>query len=108
MNIYDEYEKLYPRYDGIKQHPISESIAYISAYWVDVYFGGHEEGGWWYDHCEHIYSEPVNPCLITEDQVEKRIVELESKFSHLGSGMIKVVFETVKKSHVTKSKPYYS
>jgi len=40
MNIYDEYEKLYPRYDGIKQHPISESIAYISAYWVDVYLVG--------------------------------------------------------------------
>jgi len=118
MNIFNEMEKRAPREDGIKQHPVSESIAYLTVYWVDRCFGGHEEGGWWYDHFEHIYSEPINPCLITIDQMEIRLKELKEKFGHLGSGQprgnvngdadIEVCFETVKRRQSNRSRPYYS
>ena len=117
-NIFNEMEKIAPRFDGVKQHPMHESISYLSVYWVDRCFGGNEEGGWWYDNCVHVYSEPINPCMITMEQMEARQEQLKEKFNHMvggeprgnvnGSADIEVYFETTKKSRETKSTPYYS
>ncbi len=113
MNIYNEMEKMYPSQGGVKQHPVSESISYLTVYWVNDCYGGHEEGGWWYNDYFHIYSEPINPCLITMDQLEIRLEELKEKFSQRYVGNsdakgIEVCFETVKRSYSNRSRPYYS
>lgn len=34
-------------------------LKYINAYEVTRHYGGPEEGGWWYNHHEHVASVPV-------------------------------------------------
>jgi hypothetical protein len=39
--------------------PGTETLMYLNVYEVTRHFGGHEEGGWWYNHHEPIASIPV-------------------------------------------------
>mgnify|MGYP003154729539 FL=1 len=88
----------------------SENIHYLTIYGVSRHFGGPEEGGWWYDNYFCIYSEPVNPSLITSAQLDKRKGELENKFEDLlyNYNEITCICESEKRMFEDTSKPYYS
>jgi len=51
-----------PPEDYVK--PGSDALLYVNAYQVTRHFGGHEEGGWWYNHHEPIASIPVKAISI--------------------------------------------
>ena len=55
-------------------------IWYYNVYVMEERYGGPEEGGWWYNDLELLYSEPINAAMITREQSEKRCDELVKKF----------------------------
>ena len=63
-------------------------MEYIVVCVVDRRFGGHEEGGWWYDRHHYLYHEPVNfdDSLWNFDRVEKRQEQLYEKFKRYDYG----------------------
>ena len=56
--------------------PGQPEIKFINAYAVSRNWGGHEEGGWWYDSGEPLASVPVKGDA-TEEEIEKEKARLE-------------------------------
>jgi hypothetical protein len=54
-------------------------VQYVGVYAVNLCYGGPEEGGWWWDHVEHLFSIPL---IDIGDKAEHdQIVEfLEARF----------------------------
>jgi len=50
---------------------------YLNVYRVEQSFGGHEEGGWWYD-----VGEPLESVLVDNEAEEKQVkAKLESRYA---------------------------
>lgn len=81
---------------------------YINVYEVTRKFGGHEEGGWYYDNYECIHTHKLEA---GEDEAET-IAKLQQTYSHKatisGGVKIRVFAEDEKAEYETKEIPYYS
>lgn len=56
---------------------------FVSVYEVTRHFGGHEEGGWWYDKYECLETVPTK-----KENVETVTKHLEKEYSHMEHGDI--------------------
>lgn len=84
----------------------------VGAYEVTREYGGPEEGGWWYDHHDHIES------LYYQTEAEKEALKKELKerygdrewgrlWSVNGGLVITCLTEEVAGEHQTRGKPRY-
>ena len=56
---------------------VPEFPRYLNVYRVEQSFGGHEEGGWWYDA-----GEPLESVLVDNEEEEKQVkAKLESRYA---------------------------
>jgi hypothetical protein len=84
---------------------------YVNVYRVTRHFGGHEEGGWYYNNYDCI------ECVPTKNKYSDEIKEeLERENAHkahgniysvLGGAEIHVMIEQTMKESETKERPYY-
>lgn len=84
---------------------------YVSVYEVTRERGGHEEGGWWYDHHALIYSVPTDG---TAKDVDLCLAFLATRFhdqgdigSVLGGTAYLITAEPERGLHETKERPTY-
>lgn len=86
-------------------------IVYVNAYRVTREFGGHEEGGWWYDNYECIEVFPVKNKAA--DVMADALLEEHSHIVHgdissvLGGAELRVLIEEKPKESETRERPHY-
>lgn len=67
---------------------MAEKMVFVNAYKVTREFGGHEEGGWYFNRYEGIQAVPC------EEKDATRIQEyLEKKYSHLDGDIYSAAYE---------------
>ncbi|WP_257132866.1 hypothetical protein [Bacillus thuringiensis] len=84
---------------------------YVSAYKVTREFGGHEEGGWWFNWytcletipCKNKFSDEIKEDLLKEYEGVKH----GDIYSVLGGADIEVFIERRPAENETKQKPIY-
>jgi hypothetical protein len=91
----------------------SRGIRYVSVYLKHQTYGGPEEGGWWSDTWDHLFTE-VHP---TQESAEARATELKdgpysnegrrSYTSVLSSGRYEVIIDNRPGESKPKKKPHY-
>lgn len=86
-------------------------MKFVNAYEIDRRFGGHEEGGWHYNHYTLIESYPVRE-ENTEQIVEFLKKEYDERehgniYSVLGGLEISILVEDKPGESQTLQKPYY-
>ena len=93
---------------------------YVTLYMTDRAFGGHEEGGWWYD-CGYPVVDSLNRCFNSEDEAYayRDSEEVQSILAQLNDGrpdINSVICEGVYKVFIDEDKfpaeypterPYY-
>jgi hypothetical protein len=84
---------------------------YVNAYKVTRHFGGHEEGGWWYNWYECIEAVPCKNKFSDEikEDLEKEYAGLKHGdiYSVLGGADVVVLIEETRCESQTKERPYY-
>ena len=96
--------------DAINSH---DEVRFLGIYAISRHYGGPEEGGWWYDWCEHRISFPVTPETI--DDVQKQLTELlepmqptYDRFSMANDGNdFEVLHERLQGEHQSTERPHY-
>lgn len=84
---------------------------YVNVYKITRHFGGHEEGGWyfnWYEclesvPCKNKYSDEIADDLLKEYEHKKH----GNIYSVLGGVDIEVIIEERMKESETRERPYY-
>lgn len=91
-----------------------ETIRYVNAYDVDRAFGGHEEGGWWYDTQEPISSVKVRNVDQAIDAVDWLDEQWRDYFddgrdisSVLHTGSLLITVEEHYAEYQPKERPHY-
>ena len=93
---------------------------YVTLYMVDRAFGGHEEGGWWYDYGYPV-MDSVNRCFQSEDEayayanspeVIAIVDNLNADRSDINSincdGVYRVIVDDKFPAEFPTERPYYS
>jgi hypothetical protein len=89
----ETYEKIVEQLKQKFPNPIEVTYpSYVSAYDTTRALGGYEEGGWWYDAHQHMFSIEVH----NHKQALKAAVILFRKFSPETDGIITIVAEKKK------------
>lgn len=88
-----------------------DKIVFVNVYSITRHFGGHEEGGWWYnwDKCIETYPVRNKNSELIQEQLEKEYEKLKHGdiYSVLGGTDIDVRIEERPKESETKERPYY-
>jgi hypothetical protein len=104
QNLYEYLQTLFRKTSTSPINPQNYPL-YVSLYLISREFGGHEEGGWWYDWWTHNNSIKVN------NYKEARVAAVHLlKNSNIGRDFegVQIILEKEPKSEETKERPHYS
>lgn len=88
-----------------------EDTVFVNVYLVTREFGGHEEGGWYYDHYDCVENFPIKlkfSRLIKENAIKDFAVYKRGDiYSAIGGLDVRVLIEDLPRKSETKEKPIY-
>ena len=89
-------------------HEEVETFKFVTVYKVTRHYGGPEEGGWWYNWYEPVFTEPFTS-MTQRDEMQKRWRDQDTGdiYSVLGGAEYRVYAETELNESATTERPHY-